>query len=293
MVGCSIIFTVFCGRRRYLSILMKYVTRMLDRGIIHECHLWDFTKSFQDYKYLMALGSLPDPRVKVMHVNRKLSFGEYYQHYARSFRDEPVVVVKCDDDVVYIDVAAMNAFLSFRISHPDHLLCFPQIVNNGLCAYYMQLPLHPGIQIPKIPHTFEKNNGGFETLVEDGTKAAWLHAWFLDAKETDTIKKTTDSRNFISLEPDQRISINMFAILAKDLHLLADPNVTTDDETYLTTVMPSMVGRANSVFWGTTVSHFGYSPQRLTGLGGNTETQLLERYDALASHEQMCEVVTV
>lgn len=274
-----VIFSIFAGRQRYLSILMRFVFEMLGRAIIHECHLWDYTKNLDDHKHLGSYGS--DSKIKIMRPSQKNDFGEYYRYYASTSFKEETILVKSDDDIVYIDVETIPAFLAFRAAHPHHLLCFPEIVNNGLCAHHMQHSRsYPGRRMlpstKACPHAFELSEGGFESLVSDGEKGAWLHGWFLDALEGDA------GDPHMMLPAKQRVSINMFAMLAKDLHLLAHPDVTTDDETTLTQLLPTIVGRRNSMFLGTTVSHFGFGPQRTTGLDGEVEESLLKRYDNLS-----------
>lgn len=281
----SVVLTVFCGRQRYLSILLKYIKVLLERHIIQECHLWDFTRELQDHKYLMTLsGHQSDKRIKLVHVTNKSSFSEYYQFYANTYADNEVIVIKTDDDIVYIDVDAMPAFIAFRIANPHFFLCFPEIINNGLCAHLQQRVNYSGNKIPTDPHTFEIKQGGWETLVGDGNKGAWLHDWFIDGRNHGSKKRVTTPEH-ITLDLNQRISINMFAILSKDLHILAQPRITEDDEHNLTVVVTSDLQRANAVCTSFTVSHFGFGTQRDTGLGGGVETRLLKRYDELAAKE--------
>lgn len=266
----TVIFTVFCGRRRYMVLLMRYVTLMLERGTVDECHLWDYTRDLQDHKYLASLAALGNPKIKVVQVSNKASFGEYYQFYAKC--GGATTLIKSDDDIVYIDVDAMPALLSFRSAHPEHLLVLPMMLNNGVCAHLMQ---QRG-RLPSGPHTFELKEGGFEQLVGDGDKAVWLHEWFL----ANPCQMAGDAGEVV-LPPRQRISINMFAISAADLPLLAHPGVTADDERCLTVDIPSAERRTNCIFAGALVSHFGFGPQRETGLEGEVEATLLTKYAAL------------
>lgn len=261
-----VVLTVFCGRRRYLVLLMRYVALMLERGIIQECHLWDYTRDLQDHKYLMSVPRPDDPSVKVVQVSNKANFGEYYQFYAKY--GGASTIIKMDDDVVYVDVDAMPAFLHFRATHPEFLLVLPMIINNGVCAHLLQKSL----RLPRTPHTFELKEGGFEALVGDGHMAEWLHDWFLNDHGAAADSSVT------VLSPRQRISINMFAISAADLPLLAHPGVTADDERCLSVDMPCSERRTNCIFGGTVVSHFGFAPQRETGLDGEVERRLLTRY---------------
>lgn len=290
------ILTIFAGREVYMRILMKYVQCLMDRGLVQECHVWDYSRDLRDYKYLLSECSAEARGVRLMSVTHKDSWSEYYNHYATTYgaRDD-VVVVKCDDDVVYIDVDAFPGFLAFRTAHPEHLFVFGTIVNNGLVAHLQQNTYPTGGRYrlasagsEACPHEFELSVGGFERLVNDGCKAAWLHEWFLSregarrAEGTTTPDAAAGAGAHIVLPMEQRISINFFAVMSRDLHLFAPPGGIQDDERYLTQVLPSRVQRHNCVFTDFAVSHFAFGPQRLTGLDGEVERGLLSRYDALA-----------
>lgn len=291
------ILTIFAGRKMYMHILMKYVRCLLDRGIIDECHLWDYTRNFQDYKYLLAeCTAHREGRgvVTLMSVQNKGSWREYYDHYAVTYGHlKDLVVIKCDDDIVYLDIDTFPAFIAFRVAHPEHLFTFPTIINNGIVAHMQQ---HQPSGYPNsrcrlapagtegCPHVFERKLEGFESLVKDGKKAAWLHTWFLEAlgrvPTGAQIRTPSDAHVLLALQ--QRISINFFAVLSQDLKLFAPEGGISDDEYYLTQVLPSMVKRPNSVYTDMTVSHFAFCTQRDTGLDGCVESVLLQRYDALA-----------
>ena len=95
----KVIFTCIAGRRRYLEILKVYIDQLLKRGLIDECHMWDYTRDPEDAIWLEAnFDTIKKP-------NEKYNWHDYYDWYTTErYPDPDTVIVKCDDDIVYIDV---------------------------------------------------------------------------------------------------------------------------------------------------------------------------------------------
>ena len=53
-----VIFTVFAGRRANLEILLLYLQRALELQLVHEVHLWNFTRNEEDEHFLKTVGNL-------------------------------------------------------------------------------------------------------------------------------------------------------------------------------------------------------------------------------------------
>ena len=51
----KVYFSVFAGRRRFLSVLMMYVRPLLDQKAIDVVHLWDYCRAPPDREYLKTL----------------------------------------------------------------------------------------------------------------------------------------------------------------------------------------------------------------------------------------------
>lgn len=287
-----------------MRILMKYVACLIRRGLVDECHVWDYSRNMADYKYLLAECSADPERegIRLMSVRNKRSWREYYDFYAEKYAGrEDVVLIKCDDDVVYIDVDAFPAFIQHRLANPEILFTFATTINNGLVAHLQQRQAHQaGGEYPTgrhrlgppmsatCPFEFEQRVDGFEGLVGDGRRAAWLHEWFLKSLEGHDATEGHDDGSHVCVIPlGQRISINFFAVLSKDLRLFAPAEGISDDEKYLSQTLPALVGRSNCIYTDMTVSHFAFGPQRETGLGGELETKLLARYNAVADALQI------
>ena len=91
---------------------MKYVRELLARGSIHEFHAWNFTRNDADDAWLRSLHD-PESGVHVMPVQNKLLWREYYQYYRPEFFED-CVIIKSDDDIVYIDLDGFDAFVALR-----------------------------------------------------------------------------------------------------------------------------------------------------------------------------------
>mgnify|MGYP003344361032 CR=1 FL=1 len=76
----KVIFSIFAGRQRYLTILFRYLDTMLKMNIIHEIHLWDFTRNVNDEDYIKDI-TKNNSNYKYMFVHDKNSWNEYYKYY--------------------------------------------------------------------------------------------------------------------------------------------------------------------------------------------------------------------
>lgn len=181
--------------------------------------------------------------------NRFHPWNPVYHHYAARADDYTgTVFLKCDDDIVYLDVERLADFIRFRRQRPDYFLVSANVVNNGVCAHVQQ-------QLGMLPEhfdTLEMPPGGFRgSLWESGIKAEALHRCFL----TDPARFQHDGL-FV---PETRFSINFVSWLGEDL-----PHFDTrftDDELDLTVTVPRFLGRANAIYMPFVVSHLSFRPQ--------------------------------
>ena len=268
----SVILTCFAGRRPYLEVMLRYVRALMERGLVTECHLWNFTRNMDDERWLQEHFSDQSKPIKLMHVDNKRAWTEYYHHYTKE-RYPDHIIIKCDDDVVYVDLDRFHGFLEHRRMFPDLLLAFPSIINNGVCANYQQTAgFHPA----------EANDLGtfpYDTfcgrLWADGRLAERLHDHFIDNLVDYTSRAA--SMPVRTIKVGDRISINLFAILSKDLDIFQ--RIGNDDEHELSVRMPNETGRANYVDMSCFVSHLRFYKQRDTGMN---EGRILERYRKVA-----------
>jgi glycosyltransferase involved in cell wall biosynthesis len=216
-------------------------------------------------------------RFKLMHVHNKREWVEYYRHYTRERYPHPdTVIIKCDDDIVYIDTDAFAGFLARRRALREPLLAFPNIINNGVCAD-LQQQLDGLLPAPPAAERFQMLKAGCEPIVYSGGLGQAVHRHFLDTLPEARAKLAALADPVWHLPINHRISINFFAILAADLDTLAMIS-GKDDEHELTQQLPGRVRRGHYVDRSMLVSHLGFGPQRRTGLD---EPGLLAAYAAL------------
>jgi hypothetical protein len=236
--------------------------------------LWNFSRDETDDAWLQKtftsacnhdtnVSTLQFPFVKLFNVRDKKHWTEYYRHYSsQEYPDH--VIIKCDDDVVYIDVDGFPGFIERRLESP-HLLIFPSIINNGVAAHYQQnaqvLPIEEG-PLPRLPLPPECGD-----LWDSGSMCQALHEYFLLNEEKFVAMSSSlkEENAWSQLPRGHRVSINFFAILSRDLDAVYQ-TIGTDDEMELSVNMPLALGMDTLMDMRFVVSHLSFFRQRDTGL---------------------------
>lgn len=209
--------------------------------------------------------------VKLYTVHNKGKWLEYYHHYTQK-RYPNHVIIKCDDDIVFIDTKEFDGFVQRRIANKQNMLAFPSIVNNGVCAFNQQ---KLGL-IPKYVDTFPYDVVCGK-LWGDGKLCQRVHEFFTETHETWLSKARSLSNQNIQHPLGDRISINFFAITSDFLHIFQE--IGNDDEHELTVTMPKKHSKGHYIDPQLTVAHLGFFKQRETGLD---EEEALQKYSVLA-----------
>lgn len=263
----DIFLTVFAGRKENLEILLKYTDILYNENLIKELHLWNFCRKDTDEQYIKKINK---KYVKILNTNNKNNYNEYYEHYTHD-KYPNSIIIKCDDDIVFIDVNSFESFIQKRLHDDTHVLMFANIVNNEMCAYIQYLD---GI-IPRDQFG-EFEYGHANTKLLDGKFASDLHHYFIDNYE-EWISMCID--DVYEIPDNYTISINFFSIKSKDLKFFQQicnhDLVIATDEAKLLEVTKSM----NCIYKGFTVCHLGFGKQRDTGLD---EEKLQKKYNTLA-----------
>ena len=136
----EVIFSVFAGRQRFLSLLMTYVRPLMTDGVVDRVDVWDFCRLEADRQYLQ---SLVGPRIAMLNgptlvddtASRRRPWSKYYAYYVNQLAPNDLLI-KCDDDIVFI--ANLPALISFARNDRErrHLLYYPSIVNNDVAAAF-------------------------------------------------------------------------------------------------------------------------------------------------------------
>ena len=131
----TVVFSVFAGRRRFLSILLSYVEPLLNEHVVDQLHLWDFCRLPSDRVFLQSLqGRERTHLIAPTTSGNATKFLAYYVYYMQNMQESDLLI-KCDDDIVFL--ANLPALLHVvRADHGQHLLYLPSIVNHDVSAYF-------------------------------------------------------------------------------------------------------------------------------------------------------------
>jgi hypothetical protein len=261
-----VIATTFAGRRDRMSLLVDYVVAAIDAGIVTAYHVWDYARTEVDRRWLHTLPQR-HPAISVLTpAGHHARYRAYYRHYRREDH-EGGLFLKLDDDIVYLSLDRLAAFVDFRVAHPEYFLVSASVVNNGVCAHFQQ---QRGAIPPSLMELPYPDRGFCGRLWEHADLAERLHDFFLDDPGRFDIAG-------VDIAPD-RLSINCVAYLGSDLDALVD--VGDDDEQDLSVTIPRRLQRRNAIFHPMLASHLSFFSQE----GGMDVARLLDRYRALARH---------
>ena len=198
------------------------------------------------------------------------SWKNYYQYYSSNkFEYEYTTIIKCDDDIVFIDLNKLPKYIEF-VKNNDYDLVFANTINNGVSAYYQQNKYN---LIPTELINLEYPNGGFcGSLWESGNKAEILHKYFIE-----NYKKFLDYEyNNEIIHIKTRFSINFFAVKGKNWDKICDCYI--DDEHNLTVDYVQNRNFKNVLYTDFYVSHLSFHKQIETGIN---LINLIDSYDKL------------
>ena len=193
------------------------------------------------------------------------SWKNYYNYYNdKKFEND--IIIKCDDDIVFIDLYKLPKFIEF-IKHNEYDLVFANTINNGVSAYFQQTKYN---LIPKDLMNLEYPlNGLCGSLWESGKKAEILHNHFIE-----NYNKFLDYEyNNEIIQIKTRFSINFFGYKGKNWNKIVD--CYTDDEYNLTVSFVQNRNFKNILYSDFYVSHLSFYKQNQTGINLN---ELINNY---------------
>jgi hypothetical protein len=257
----KVILTCFAGRRRYLEILYKYI----DRLKLDEVHIWDYTRDPEDTVWLRA-----NTKYQIMTPQDKSTWKDYYMYYTTDKYQPDDIIIKCDDDIVFIDVDQFDTFIENRRKDTKSLLAFAGIINNRVCG------LNQAEQ-QIIPFSEQNINLVYFSV----QMCKILHDYFVHNCDTVCAKAKMNGGPTL-IVPSRKtnmININFIAILGKDLW--AYQECWDKDEDKLSLEIPLERRLCNYIDTSFTVSHMAFTGQRTSGYD---ETSDLANYKILAKN---------
>ena len=242
---------------------MKVLIPYIEKLHVKEVHIWDFTRTESDAMYLQNSCQ----KFKIFSVKDKSTYNEYYDYYTKDKYDPMDVIVKCDDDIVFIDVDSFDSFIDARRKDPSAFIYSANTVNNPVCTL-----VNTQRGIYSIVH---------EIKVDTETPPDFVHNDFLE-DPTHFISKCKNTRRLSEIklfnQSYMRFNINFIAVLAQDLDIFQDEKIRVDDELFLGTYGPHVYNRNVVIDLHFVVSHMAYTKQRENGYD---ETAHLERYSRI------------
>ncbi|MBH9970708.1 MULTISPECIES: hypothetical protein [Commensalibacter] len=248
---CDNILTISRGSDNDINISIngyEFPTfNLLNRDNIPKLYLQGGFGAWLEFCYV-------NDRIKqfIGNLNESYPYYHAYRYYASRidlFKDD--VFLKCDDDIVYIELEKLKEFIEFRRRNDEYFLLSANVVNNGVCAYFQK----ENLSIPDEVGEFELPPNGFKgSLWENGEKAEKLHSYFIKNRG-----KPLPLTSKI-VEWDKRLSINFISWKGRDLRFMMLP-FQCDDEQILTSNTPQYLNRKTALFSDFTVSHLSFYSQ--------------------------------
>lgn len=269
-----IVFTPW-GRELTASILFAHLKRDHEAGIVDEWHLWMNTdedqQSDREYGYGLAedndwIKTLERPEGPVLHP-KQMNTGRFYSYYEDT---KDAVLVRMDDDIVWIEPNAIERLVKYRINHKHPFVAFPIIWNNAVCSYYLQ----QGEQLPSwwgVVGNHCMDAVGWR----DAAFAQNIHNHLLDGIENGWVDKLF-MHTTIQLQLGQQFSVSSFAQFSEAY----ENGVSGEEEAWHTIDKPYELNRANVIVPNSLISHFSFYHQRAYLLD---HTNILDRYRELAN----------
>ena len=259
-IECKVKFCVFAGREKNIKILHFYIHLLLDKFIINEYHIFDFTRNKDDHEFILDefnkfkniypdrifLHNYDNNKSKILGKNDWSPFYKIIQNIC----SEKDILIKCDDDILFIDIFGLKNAIKDRKNDKYSFIIHSNCINNGVCAYY-QRHLYDKL---KEKLNIYPTGGILGILFEKPEFAYAIHNQFYNDLYLDinNINKYVIEDVYIT----SRISINFILINGSDIKYLKD--ISTDDEYELSSFIPEKLLRPNKIKGDLITSHLSY-----------------------------------
>lgn len=271
----KVIVTIFAGRKQYLELAMKYWKLALKRNIIQEIHLWDYVFGAkpgdinnEDRSYIHSLMNPSEGIYVKMRFSRRKAYSDYYEYYSQHGMNHPHdIIIKCDDDVVFIDIFRLPYFLSFINTENQTFngILLANTINHPVATVYQQSLWNIFPEEFDIGHfDLPEYSNLLGPLWSSGRTADRIHEFFLGHWREVTRPMTSNGSTLEYSPPingpiKDRFCINFFAMKASNFFKLQD--IGEDDEFFLTVTLPQAGILENYMISNFFVSHMAYRAQ--------------------------------
>lgn len=285
------------GRRPTYSLLVQYLAREVERGIVDEVWAYEnlephsdgWSDPAGDRVYLEHLASTLPSWFQVKQRPADCPYRQPVQRntgYAYRYMTDPdTVYIRMDDDLVYLHEDAVTNLVGKRLANSYPVAIFGTTWNNAIVSWFAQ-------QQGVIPRQFDGDTATYECGFycmdpvgwANGAFAVHLHEMLLEHATAGTADKLYLYQDF-PIQAGTQFSVSFFASLGSMYRdLPAGPGVlhpdqhNDEEESWHTQFQPRVIGTDNLLIGDSLVSHFTFKPQKPHVMGSN----LLERYTELA-----------
>ncbi|HEX3539647.1 MAG TPA: hypothetical protein VHT75_04310 [Acidimicrobiales bacterium] len=295
--GHRVIAWVPFGRERTVSILIPYLLRDVQAGLIDEIWLCMNTSLQPDIDYAHELEAqhdaircvpCPGPDTPELDIPAEWRAG-YRQpvqlntgRFPLHMQDRNTIYVRFDDDIVWVHPDTVRTLADRVLDRRyDTIAVFPLIWNNSISSWMAQrhgrLPLDWG-KVAARARTSEEVSAVDPVGWQDPVFAERVHGHllsYLEAGAEDSLLLPAE----LQLGRRQQFSVSCFAIHGSEYADLNGFLSWDEEEHWLTMHHPGIVNRDNRVCGMAQVAHFSFYTQRDYLL---ERTDILDRYRALA-----------
>lgn len=257
-------FCVFAGRKTNMQILNNYVKLLLDKNIIDEYHIFDFTRNVNDKKNLRDIYEelsnkylfriyLHNYENEISIENNQYNWSPFYKTISNKKFYKNSIIIKCDDDILFIDINGLKNAILERKKDKKSFLFHSNCINNNICSYY-QKDLFKNIK--------EKLNvyptGGILGPIFENPQFGYImqHQFITDClNNLHNLEKYYLKDIYINT----RISINFIILNGDDCKYFK--NTSFNDEYEVSSYYPEKLLRPNKIIGNFITCHYSYSLQ--------------------------------
>jgi len=257
-----------------MKILHSYIELGLQKDILDEYHMFDFSKNIEDHHFIYD----EYIRLSKIYINRiflhndkenniylckekiKTDWSPFYKYISSHSKDNDIII-KCDDDILFIDIYNLKNAIIDRIKDKESFIIHSNCINNGVCTYY-QSELFDNVK----DHLKIYPKGGILGILFENPKIANIihHQFTKDILLSyNNIDKYIIENKYINT----RISINFILMNGSDMKYLKDTSY--HDEYELSSLFPETLCRYNKINGSLITSHLSYSLQDKIILNNN------------------------
>lgn len=139
----KIVVVTPAGRKKYLSVLKKFVYRKMKEGLIDGWQLWVNTVNEDDLAYLESMEK-ENPKVKRCFIEEKITpTWESYNalqtcQFFRYAHDDDTIYIRFDDDIIWVADDAVEKMCIARIENPNAFMVYPNVINSTTVTSWHQ-----------------------------------------------------------------------------------------------------------------------------------------------------------